>query len=46
MKRLAIALVGGVAMALVAVGTHPTSDGLHGNLSRQAAVGAPSVPTR
>ncbi|MDZ7281545.1 hypothetical protein KV697_04205 [Sphingomonas sanguinis] len=46
MKRLAIALVGGVAMALVAVGTHPTSAGLRGNLSRQAAVGAPSVTTR
>jgi hypothetical protein len=45
-KRLAIALIGGVAMALVAVGTHPASDGLHGATSRQAVVGAPSVPTQ
>ena len=40
MKRLAIALVGGVAMALVAVGTHPAADRPSADASHQPMVGA------
>ncbi|WP_294275335.1 hypothetical protein [uncultured Sphingomonas sp.] len=46
MKRLAIALVGGVAMALVAVGTHPAADRLGAEASHQPTVGAARGATR
>lgn len=46
MKRLAIALVGGVSMALVAVGTHPASKHLGGETPRQNPVSVPSVTSR
>ncbi len=46
MKRLAIALVGGVAMALVAVGTHPAADRPSADASHQAMVGAARGATR